>query len=172
MSETISQSELLKEVQQHARSPEQDIDNVVQELLTLASVVHNNPKAEGVNLGALGGIQYCIERLHEAFGAQQPLDKLKERYASVELTSYPASEEEVESMRAMGKREGVFLRDIPIVTADGRERHVFCSHMNQTTVGGRVLAEGEFIHSPSRFPPPFSFLLQGTPYMRGPADGR
>jgi hypothetical protein len=162
----VSHTEILKTIQQHGRDVQADRDNLVEELLVLAQCLHINSVPEGVNFGVLGGLQYLIRRLHEQFECQQSLDQLAEKYAQVELYSFASSPEQVDEVRDWARREGLIVRVIPVQCPDGTTRQIFASHLDQTSVNGKVYQAGELIHSPKRFPPPFVWLLNGTPYER------
>lgn len=166
MNEQPTYRQTLTQCQQHGRSPQQDRDNLVEEILTLAQYLHLNPEPGSIGLGALGGLSYCVQRLYEQFEATRPLERLAERYCEVELESYPDTQKMVNDMRMWAAKNGIVIRVIEIPVDGERSRFMFVSHMNQTSYDGQVFKEGEFVHIPNRFPPQFSFLLKGTHFER------
>ena len=166
MSDQPTHAEILKTIQQHGRDAQADRNNLIEELLVLAQYLHVNPVPEGAGRGALGGIQYLLTRLHESFECGMSLERLSERYCEMELESFAKSDHDIETVREWARRQGIVVRVIPVQCPDGSVRHIYASHQNQTSIDGKVYEAGELIHSPQRFPPPFVWLLNGTPYDR------
>jgi len=90
---------------------------------------------------------------------KKSLQELCEIYAEVELTSYPASESELDKVRKWRTEEAIVLESHPIVTSDGVQRIVLVSHQNQVTRDGQYFEKGEVVPAITRPVPPFDKLL-------------
>lgn len=160
---------LLRDIEKHGRTEDQDLANLTEQMLTLAMILHRQPKENGLGLIALGGIQYLLDRLKGHFNTTKSLPELRDVYAGVELGRYPVYDpagdnEQMESMKRLGQANGLVFRAIKVPCSDGQERVIFASHTNQTSFDGKiVLSEGEVVFDPAYYPPPFRVILDQLP---------
>lgn len=162
----VPTTQVLRDVECHGRSEGQDLANLTEQLTTLALMLHRAPQDNGLGKIALGGIQYLIERLMGHYTGGKSLEELRDVYVGVELGRYPSRDDDtaVERMKQFGRANGLVFRAIPVTCADGVERVIFASHLNQTSYDGEiVLREGELVFDPSYYPPPFRKILDELP---------
>lgn len=162
----MDSSQILREIETTIRKPESDRDYLADHLVVLATVIaHGKDQESGLIRGALGGMQYTLDRLREIWKEPElpepkTLAELKEIYAQVELSRFAKNEREVELTREKYRKEFILVNVHELKLSDDTKYYVFSSHKNQTTADGIKLAEGEVLDACTALVPSFQEICR------------
>ncbi len=150
----------LREMQKYLRTPDRDRIELIEELLVLARIVdkHKGEPLNGLVQGALGGALFCIKALledHRGEKGRLTAQQLMNRYAEMELLSFPVTAEDCQRSEQEFRQNNLFVRTGTYQTQDGVYRNFYLSHIRQTTLNGQPLQADELLHPVTRFPPPW-----------------
>lgn len=151
----------LREMQKYLRSPDRDRIELIEELVVLARVLEmhkdENPLS-GIAQGALGGALFCVKALledHRHGKGTLTAQQLMNRYAEMELLSFPVTAEDCDKTEQAFRNDNLFVRKGTYQTQDGVYRNFYVSHIRQTTLNGKPIEADELLHPVTRFPPPW-----------------
>lgn len=93
--EEINPIDLLNALERGRRSETFIRKELILRLKGFVKLLDKNSEPDGLTIGSLGGIQYCINELQKSFSCRD-LSELEERFAGFELTGYPSTKEELD----------------------------------------------------------------------------
>lgn len=157
--------EILKEIETKLRRPDTDRQYLASQLVVLASLIALDDKDEtGLVRGALGGMQYAIDRLREIWRnpylKPKTLDELKDIYAQVELKRFAKTNDDIESSREAFRKDAMLYNTHRLEIPNGETYYVFSSKVDQTTVDGRKVLQGEILDASCSLIPSFQIVYQ------------
>ena len=159
-------AQALKEIETTLRRPESDRDYLADQLLVLATVVAKGKDQEsGLVRGALGGLQYVMDRLREIWKEPESpepktLEELKQIFAGVELSRFAKSQEDVDKTLEIYRKDCILVDVHRVRLSDGDIYYVFASKKDQTTVDGQKLLKGELLDSHTALTPSFQVICR------------
>ena len=159
-------AQTLKEIETILRKPESDRDYLADQLLVLATIVAKGKNQEcGLVRGALGGMQYTIDRLREIWkkpdaSESKPLDAFKDIYAKVELSRFVKNQDDVKKTLDLYLKDCILVDVHRVVISDGDIFYVFASRKDQVTVDGQKLLKGEILDSHKALTPTFNIVCR------------
>lgn len=167
--------QLLKAIETKLRQPESDRDYLSHQLMVFSAIIAHGKQAEdGLVRAAMGGMQYCLNRLREIWkepAAPQPksLTELEEIYAQVELMRFARTPQELEDSKTKFRGEALMV-NLTEVKIDGVEDpiYVFSSRQKQTTKEGCQLLAGEILDAACAPVPSFQTVYREltNPYSK------
>lgn len=150
-------TDILAEIETQLRQPDTDKKMLLMQLKDCLNVAClEMDKEDGLTRGALGGIYYCLERLRQYWnqdGQAPSLEALAEIYAEVELQRFDFEADQLARTKQHYSDENLLTQLHRVELRDGRSCFVMSSLRNQTTIDGRLIAQGEMLQS-SRAPVP------------------
>lgn len=161
----MNNEDILREIETILRRPETDRKFLAGQLVVLASIIALDDENEtGLIRGALGGLQYTIDRLREIW--RQPdsdiksLDALKDIFAGVELKRFARTTKEIEATKASLKEANLLFDLRRLEVSNGDTYYVFSSKIDQTTIDGRKILKNEIIDQASAPVPSFPLVYE------------
>ena len=151
----------LTEIETRLRQPATDRALLVQELMILAAIIaHDGQNETGLVRGAIGGMQYCLNRLRKIWRlpdeAEPPsFEKLEDIYAEVQLSRYALTDRVVEDTKKKLLADCTMARIHVVTLSDGSKVTVFASDRDQFTVDGIRVEAGEMLEASSAMVPTF-----------------
>ena len=151
----------LTEIETRLRQPASDRALLAQELMILSAIIaHDGQNETGLIRGAIGGMQYCLNRLRkiwqESHESEPPsFEKLEDLYAQVQLSRYAFDNQVIDATKKKLLADCTMARIHVITLSDGTEVTVFASDRDQYTVDGIRVEAGEMLEASSAMVPTF-----------------
>lgn len=150
-------TDLLAEIETQLRQPDTDKKMLLMQLKDCVNVAFLEvEKEDGLTRGALGGVFYCLERLRKYWnqdGQAPSLEALAEIYAEVELQRFDFTQDQLTQTKQHYTDVNLLTQLHRVELSNGDSCFALSSLRNQTTLDGRLIAQGEMLES-SRAPVP------------------